>query len=125
MVVSWVVAIAVLVGLATAVVHYLAAGGPSGSSAMAMHMSSALYRGGRGADSQLHQPLFGTAFFTAWQLDAVALAVLIVLAAGYLTAASLVPIRGDGTALAGHPDRVVPGRSAGVRIRHQRQHRGV
>ncbi len=96
MVVSWVVAIALLVGLATAVVHYLAAGGPSGSSAMAMHMSSALYRGGRGADSQLHQPLFGTAFFTAWQLDAVALALLIVLAASYLTAASLVPIRGVG-----------------------------
>jgi cytochrome c oxidase assembly factor CtaG len=95
---SWLIAGAVLIVLAIAVVRYLGAGGPSGSGAdvMSMHPASALYRGGAGADSQLHQPLLGAAFFTAWQLDAVAVAILVLLAAGYLTAVALVPLRSAG-----------------------------
>ena len=100
---SWLIAGAVLVTLAIAVIRYLAAGGPGGSgdsgasaSMSSMHMTSALYRGGSAPDSQLHRPLLGSAFFTAWQLDAVALAILVILAAGYLTAVFLVPLRSDG-----------------------------
>ena len=51
-----------------------------------MHsMSDALYRAG----GEPHGPLLSSRLFTTWQLDAVALAVLVLLATGYLTAAML------------------------------------
>jgi putative copper resistance protein D len=91
-IVSWAVAAAALVALAIAVAHYLSEPADA-SMSMAMHMSSALYRGGA---STLHQPLLGSALITAWQLDAVATAVIVLLAAAYLTGVGLVPIRTDG-----------------------------
>jgi len=90
---SWTVAAVVLVGLAIAVIRYLSEDEGTGPSAMAMSMSDAVYRGGV---SPLRQPLLGSALVTAWQLDSVAVAVIVVLAAGYLTAVGLVPLRSDG-----------------------------
>jgi cytochrome c oxidase assembly factor CtaG len=92
---AWALAGVILIALAVAVIRYLAAGGSGGSSSSAaMHMSGAFYRGG--AASTLHQPLLSTALFTAWQLDAVAVAILTIAAAAYLTAVCLVPLRSDG-----------------------------
>jgi putative copper resistance protein D len=91
---SWIVAAAVLIALAIAVIRFLAdssAGGTGASAAMTMPMSGALYHSA--SDSSLHEPLLGSALITAWQLDAVALAILVVLAAGYLTAVSLASLR--------------------------------
>ena len=56
-------------------------------------MSGAFYRGG--AASTLSRPLTA-ALFTAWQLDAVAVAILTVAGAAYVTAVCLVPLRSDG-----------------------------
>ena len=56
-------------------------------------MSDALFRSGA---SSLDRPLLGSALFTAWQLDPVALAILVLVAAAYLSAAALVPIRHPG-----------------------------
>jgi cytochrome c oxidase assembly factor CtaG len=56
-------------------------------------MAGAIYRGGASA---LDQPLLGSALVTAWQLDTVATAVVVLLAAAYLTGVALVPIRTDG-----------------------------
>jgi cytochrome c oxidase assembly factor CtaG len=88
---SWVIAAAVLIALAIAVIRFLSESGPGSSGTMSMHMSGALYHSAR--DSSLHEPLLGSALITAWQLDAVAVAILVVLAAGYLTAVNLAPVR--------------------------------
>ena len=85
---AWSVALVVLAGLAFAVVHHLA--GPSEAMAPGMHMSDALFRT---STSALDRPLLGSALFTAWTLDPVALAVLVLIAAAYLTGAALVPVR--------------------------------
>ena len=85
---AWAVAAVTVVVLAVAVAHYLRAGG-SGH----MHTAEALTRGG--TQSPLH-PLFGSALFTAWHLDAVAVAVLVLAAATYLTGVALVAVRTPG-----------------------------
>jgi putative copper resistance protein D len=85
---AWVVAAGALVGLGFAVAHYLRAGG-----GMHMHTADALTRAG--SENPLH-PLFGSALFTAWHLDAIAVTVLVLAAATYLTAAALVPLRTPG-----------------------------
>jgi cytochrome c oxidase assembly factor CtaG len=96
---AWAIAAAGLVGLALAVWHYLDVDSGSGMSGMAgmagMHdgAAHALTRGG--TTSPL-TPLFGSALFTAWQLDSIAVAVLILVAATYLTAVALVPVRSPG-----------------------------
>jgi cytochrome c oxidase assembly factor CtaG len=91
---AWILAGVILIALAVAVIRYLAAGGSGASSGpAAMHMSGAFYRGG--AASTLRRP-FSAALFTAWQLDAVAVAILTIAAAAYLTAVCLVPVRSDG-----------------------------
>jgi cytochrome c oxidase assembly factor CtaG len=56
-------------------------------------MSGAVYRAGPGV---LTQPLLGGQLLSAWQLDSAAVAVLVLLAAGYLTATCLVPLRSPG-----------------------------
>jgi cytochrome c oxidase assembly factor CtaG len=92
---SWSVAGVVLAVLAIAVIRYLAQRDDQGTPAsMAMHMSDALYRSDPGR--VLHQPLLSSALFTAWQLDAIAVAVLVVAAAWYLSALSLIPARSPG-----------------------------
>jgi cytochrome c oxidase assembly factor CtaG len=55
-----------------------------------MHMGDALFRS---STSPINQPLLGSALITAWTLDPVALAVLVLIAAAYLTGAALVPLR--------------------------------
>ncbi len=97
---AWAVAAAVVVALSLSVWHYLSANnhatnGMAGMDMPGMHMGSAdaLTRGG--ADSPTH-PLLGSPLLTAWQLDAIALAVLVMAAAGYLTGVALVARRGTG-----------------------------
>ncbi|SHG59339.1 putative copper resistance protein D [Jatrophihabitans endophyticus] len=86
--VAWAVALVTLAGLALAVAHYLAADtGHHHHSAAA-----ALTRGGGG---EITRPLHSV-LFTAWHLDATALAVVVVLAAAYLTGVALVPVRSPG-----------------------------
>jgi putative copper resistance protein D len=87
---AWTIAAAVFVALIVAVAHYLS----SGSGSMHMGAAHVLTRGG--SRSPL-QPLFGSALLTAWQLDAIALAVLVLAAAAYLTGVALVPVRSPGT----------------------------
>jgi putative copper resistance protein D len=92
---TWTIALAALAALGVAVAHYLSTGSSSGMSGMAgMHGTAhALARAG----SDPAGPLLGSALFTKWQLNALALAVLVLVAAWYLTAAALVPVREPGT----------------------------
>jgi putative copper resistance protein D len=79
---AWTLAAAIVVALAVAVTHYLM----RDTGHMHMGSAEALTRGGGGTPAQ---PLSGR-LFTAWQLDAVAVAVLVIAAAGYLTGIALV-----------------------------------
>ncbi|MDQ2958797.1 MAG: cytochrome c oxidase assembly protein [Actinomycetota bacterium] len=96
---AWGTALAVLAVLALAVTSHLSGGqshsGMSGMAGMspgsADDLSHALYRT-TGADP--HGPLLSSKLITAWQLDAVALAVLALVAASYLTGVLLVNRRG-------------------------------
>lgn len=95
---AWALAAVVIAVLATAVARHLTAGAGAGNGGMAgMHMhggaAEALSR--VGADP-LH-PLLGSAVLTAWQLNALALALVVLAAAAYLTAVALVPVRSPGT----------------------------
>jgi putative copper resistance protein D len=85
--VAWALAAAIVVALAAAVVHYLTGGDGH------LHVSSAeaLTRGG----SALPTEPFADRLFTAWQLDAIAMAVLVLAAAAYLTGVALVAARAD------------------------------
>jgi putative copper resistance protein D len=90
-VVAWTVAVAVVVVVGVGVWHYLAAG-----SGHAMHMGAAdaITRGG-GSRNPL-TPLFGSALVSAWQLDALAVVLVVLAAAWYLTGVALVPVRTPG-----------------------------
>jgi cytochrome c oxidase assembly factor CtaG len=93
---AWTLAAAALLALTIAVVHYLTSAGTgsmAGMTAGHVHAGEALYRAG----SDPSEPLFGTALLTAWHLDAVAVAVLVLAAAWYLTGVALVPVRHPGT----------------------------
>jgi cytochrome c oxidase assembly factor CtaG len=96
---AWAVATAVLLALVVAVGRYLAqpAGGSmpgmSGAADAHRHTGEALYRAG----TDPLRPLFGRALISAWQLDAAALAILVLAAAWYLTGVALVPVRDPGT----------------------------
>ena len=90
---TWLVALLAIAGLGVAVAHYLS-GTSSNAATAAMHgmrmsTADALSRGGGNPVG----PLFGGALFTTWQLNAIALAVLVLLGAAYLTAVALVPVR--------------------------------
>jgi putative copper resistance protein D len=85
---AWVVAVLALAAVAVAAGHYVSTGAGSQG-----HSSHALIRGG---GRNPLEPLFGSALLTAWQLDAIAVAVLVLAAAAYLTAAALVPVRHPG-----------------------------
>ena len=84
---AWAIAATIVVALVVAVVHYLT----RDADAVSMHMSSAdaLTRAGGGTPTQ---PL-ADRLFTAWQLDAIAVAVLVIAAAGYLTGVAVVAAR--------------------------------
>ncbi len=92
----WALALAILAVLAAAVVGHLSSRPAAGNGSVqmsSMPMSEALYRAGP-VDLG---PLRGARLVTAWQLDAVSLAVLVLLAGTYLTFATLVPVRNPGT----------------------------
>jgi putative copper resistance protein D len=86
---AWALAGVIVVTLIVAVAHYLTDDG--GAQHMHMGSADALTRGGAGTPTQ---PLSGR-LFTAWQLDAVAVAVLVIAAAAYLTGTALVATRSD------------------------------
>jgi cytochrome c oxidase assembly factor CtaG len=87
---AWTIAAAALAVLVVAVARYLV----DGSGGMAgHHHGDALTRAG----GDPLGPLLGRALLTAWQLDAIALAVLVLVAAWYLTGVALVPVRHPGT----------------------------
>jgi putative copper resistance protein D len=94
---AWALAAVTIAGLAVAVWHYLAHGSAAhahaGMPGMGLPAAEALTRGG---SSSPLQPLFGSALLSAWQLDAVAVAVLVLVAATYLTGVALVPLRTPG-----------------------------
>jgi putative copper resistance protein D len=87
---AWAIALAAMVGLGVAVAHYL--GGTGGHAGMQMGAAEALTRGG-GTPTR---PLWGSALVTSWQLDAIALAVIVLAATLYLTGVALVPLRSSG-----------------------------
>lgn len=95
-VVAWIVALGTLVGLGLAVWHYLSSGPGHVPGAMSdmpgMSATDALTRGGSTTPTEpLHHVLL-----SAWHLDATAVAVLVVVAAVYLTGVALVPVRSAG-----------------------------
>jgi putative copper resistance protein D len=84
---AWAIAAAILAGLVVAVVHYLTR--DTGAAHAGMSSADALTRGGGGTPTQ---PL-SDRLLTAWQLDAIAVAVLVVAAAAYLAGTALVAAR--------------------------------
>jgi putative copper resistance protein D len=93
---TWAIALAALAVLAVAVARHLSGsgGGMAGMPGMGggSTTADALVRGG--ADPA--GALLGSALYTKWQVNAIALAVLVLLAAWYLTMVALVPIREPG-----------------------------
>lgn len=89
---AWAIAVAACVGLGFAVAHYLSSQS-SGMTGMHDGSADAFTRGG--STSPL-RPLFGSALVTAWQLDAIAVAVLVVAGAAYLTGVALLPVHSPG-----------------------------
>jgi cytochrome c oxidase assembly factor CtaG len=85
---AWSSAVVILAVLGFAVVHHLT--GASDDGMPGMRMGDALFRAGA---SPIDRPLLGSALVTAWTLDPVALAVLVLMAAAYLTGVALVPLR--------------------------------
>ena len=79
--VAWLVAAGILVVLTVNVVRHLAAGGAHG------HPSAALFRAG---EARTLPPLLGSALLTEWQVNAVALALLVLGLAWYITGIALV-----------------------------------
>jgi putative copper resistance protein D len=90
---AWLVAAAVIAGLIVAVVHYLGENAGHGAMQMQMGSADALTRAGGATPSQ---PLWGSALFTSWQLDAIAVAAVVLAATLYLTGVALVPVRSPG-----------------------------
>ena len=90
---SWTIAGLVIAGLVAAVVHYWSSTtGGSVDHAMHMDAADAVTRGGGTPAGDL----LGSRLLTAWQLDSVAVAVVVVLAALYVTGVALVPSRSPG-----------------------------
>lgn len=79
---AWALAALLIALLTVAVLAHLRGGTNSDMAGMHGGVTDALYRGG-GSDPT--GPLLSSKLFTAWQLDAVALAVLLILATLYLT----------------------------------------
>jgi putative copper resistance protein D len=93
-VLSWALALAGLAVLGVAVAGYLSDSSAHAPAMVGMSMShsvgDAIYRGGSADPTR---PLLGSALLTAWQLDAAAVAVLVLGAATYLTGVALVAVR--------------------------------
>ena len=79
--IAWLVAAGILVVLTVNVVRHLAAGGAH------EHPSAALFRAG---EARTLRPLLSSAVLTEWQVNAVALALLVLGLAWYVTGTALV-----------------------------------
>jgi cytochrome c oxidase assembly factor CtaG len=90
-VVTWAVAVLGLAALIAAVAHYLSSPG-SGTGMHGMHTADAFTRAGGDPVG----PLLGHALLTSWQLNAIAVALVVLAAAWYLTSVALVPVRTPG-----------------------------
>jgi putative copper resistance protein D len=90
-VIAWAIAAATLAALVAAVWVHLADHSAESMAGMHMHGGAAEALTRAGGDPL--GPLLGSRLVTSWQLDAVAVAVLIMVAAAYLTGVALVPIR--------------------------------
>jgi cytochrome c oxidase assembly factor CtaG len=87
---AWTLAAAVVAALVVAVGAHLSSGSAGGMAGMHEHgAAEALARAG----GDPLGPLLGRHLLTSWQLDSIAVAVLVLAAAGYLTGVALVPIR--------------------------------
>ena len=86
----WTASLAALVALGLAVAHYLS--GTAGMAGMSHGGASAWVRGGGNPVGGL----LGRRLLTAWQVDALALIMLVLLTAWYLTAVALRAIRSSG-----------------------------
>ena len=91
---AWAIAVAATAAVGAAAWHYIDATSTSGHAMHGMSTTEAIARGG--GNTNPLRPLFGTALLTAWQLDAVAVVLVIVLGAWYLTGVALVPLRSPG-----------------------------
>ena len=90
-VIAWAIAAATLTALVAAVWVHLA--GHTGDSMAGMHTHGGATEALTRAGGDPLGPLLSSRLITSWQLDAVAVAVLILIAAAYLTGVALVPIR--------------------------------
>jgi cytochrome c oxidase assembly factor CtaG len=90
-VIAWVIAAASLAALIAAVWVHLADHSADSMAGMHTHDGAAEALTRAGGDPL--GPLLGSRLITSWQLDAVAVAVLILISAAYLTGVALVPIR--------------------------------
>ena len=88
-VLAWTLAAAVVAGLVVAVSSYLGASGDTSGGHGAGHVLT------RAGGDPLG-PLLGSNLLTKWQLNAIAVAVLVLVAAAYLTGVALVPLRSGG-----------------------------
>lgn len=91
--VAWLLAAAILLVLGITVWRYLSSDHSGMSHGTDPSTLDALSR--VGADPL--GPLLSSSLFTSWQLNAIALAVIVLLAAWYLTGVALVPVRSPGT----------------------------
>ncbi|MEO6885786.1 MAG: cytochrome c oxidase assembly protein [Jatrophihabitantaceae bacterium] len=99
-VVAWSVALVALALLAVAVWHYLSGSGGGGMGGMDMggaHEHPSVVDALSRAGAEPFGPLLGTKLFTAWHLDALALALLVLFTAWYLTCVALVSVRRPGS----------------------------
>lgn len=96
---AWAVAALVLAVLAVAVAHYLSGGAapPAGMAGMAGMRPSGAEVLVRAGGNPLRPLFVGSTLVTSWQLDALAVAVLVLAAAAYLTGVALVGVRRPGT----------------------------
>jgi putative copper resistance protein D len=90
---AWALTAAILAVVGFGVAAHWGSG--AGASMGGMEMPSAATALTRAGGSPAG-PLLGSALVTKWQLDAIAVAVLVVIVAAYLTAVALVPIRRPG-----------------------------
>ena len=111
--IAWLVAAGILVVLTVNVVRHLAAGGAH------EHPSAALFRAG---EARTLRPLLGSAVLTEWQVNAVALALLVLGLAWYVTGTALVRRR-TGEVWPWWRTACFVGRPRGVCVRDVRRHR--
>ena len=90
---SWALALGIAAAVGVAAWRYLAAADDSPHAMHGMGTADAIARGGA---TDPWRPLLGTPLLTAWQLDAPAVVLVVLLGTWYLTGVALVPVRTPG-----------------------------